>query len=848
MTNKTRMLFKLNLQPEQDRMLKYLLLAFLLSVLVLIVLWKLVIAPINKNQVDEGIQALLENQQIGVSQFIESVNSTLTSHVFDERVQQIVSENRNAEKSQWDTVVFELQKKISESIPNTQSVRFYQIRQAQKEKESGGNIGFVELDMINRAELNETVFPEVSVGKDSNDWKMHWAIPVFEARTLKDEQRLPQSVLYVSTTLTGLEASVASFKERAGQLQIVQTIGRQRVLKFFSKGNTDSSTPFVKKIPNSHWQMVFTPSKKFAAQAAYIPIWFYAIAAILFTGSGWFARKMAIQKNQQAAALYKTLDMGLGKKTEIEADQEKSGEDDSNQTQQDTETFDDPLYLSDEEFTVEEGDMDLIAGMSKTKEHGSEVKGSLSGSVLKSTGTGLLVPRHIFRAYDIRGIAMEEITPEIAEAVGRAVATETLEQGENTLLIGHDVRTHSPSLCEHLKVGVLSTGCDVIFMGVIPTPLLNFATVFSDKTSSGIIVTASHNPKDYNGFKIAINEQTLVGSDIERLRDRIEQGAFAQSETEGSVVEEDFSEDYIDTIAADIAINSGYKIVVDAANGTSSEIAPTLFKELGCEVVPLFCEFDGEFPNHDPDPSVEANLQSLIDKVQESEASLGFAFDGDADRLMVVTGSGKVIWPDQLLMLFAKDVVSRNPGCDVIFDVKSTRMLNQIISSYGGRPVMWKTGHSHIKAKMRETNALLAGEFSGHIFFKERWFGFDDGMYAACRLLEILSLRDQSLDELLESIPESFATPEIKVVVDEEDKFQFVDQLSVTGDFSPGEKTIIDGLRVDFAKGWGLVRASNTSAALTLRFEADSEGGLDQLKTLFKRELKKLDESLVLDF
>jgi phosphomannomutase/phosphoglucomutase len=837
MNNKTRSLFKLNLQPEQDRILKYIVLAVLLSILALVGVWKLAVIPINKTQVDDGIKRVLEDKKNAVNQYVESIFIELTSYTFEQQVQELVTEKITLGGEAWGESAFTLQKMISESLAHSQAVRFYQIRQAQKEKEAGGAIGFVELDMINRAELNETVFPEVSVQKDSSGWQIHWAVPVYKTGTQKDATRKALAVLYASTSLAGLEESIAPQNDNLGQLQLTQSIGRQRVLKFLTMGDTDRTTPHVQRIPNSHWQVVFTPSKKFISQQATIPFWYLGLGLILIATSVWFARKLAIQKNQQNAALYKTLDMSLLTKSKKETDKEE-----------DSETYDDPLYLSDQEFAVAEEDVALIGGTSREKEHGSEVQGSLPASELRSTATGMNVPEHIFRAYDVRGIVMDELSPEIAESVGRAVATEVLEQGENALLIGHDVRTHSPLLYEHLKNGVLSTGCDVIYMGTVPTPLLNFATVFSDRTSSGIIITASHNPKNYNGFKIVINEQTLVGSDITRLKERIEQGALAHSDTQGSIVEETFHEDYIDTVASDIAINSGYKVVVDAANGAGGQIAPALFTELGCEVVPLYCDFDGEFPNHDPDPSVEKNLEDLIAKVKESDANLGFAFDGDADRVMVVTGSGKVIWPDQLLMIFARDVVSRNPGCDVIFDVKSTRLLNQIISSYGGRPVMWKTGHSHIKSKMRETGALLAGEYSGHIFFKERWFGFDDGMYAASRLLEILSLRDQSLDELLDSIPHAFATPEIKVAVAEEDKFQFVDQLSVTGDFSPGEKTIIDGLRVDFAKGWGLVRASNTSPALTLRFEADSEGGLDQLKSLFRRELKKIDESLVLDF
>jgi phosphomannomutase/phosphoglucomutase len=403
-------------------------------------------------------------------------------------------------------------------------------------------------------------------------------------------------------------------------------------------------------------------------------------------------------------------------------------------------------------------------------------------------------------------------------------------------------------LYESLTKGILSTGCNVINIGIVPTPLMNFAATAFHETSSGVVITASHNPKEYNGFKITLKEKTLTRQDIQKLYQSIIDKDFIVADKKGQLVDESFNDDYVDTISADIAIDSNLHIVIDAANGASSELAPILFTELGCKTTPLHCEFDGEFPNHDPDPSIEANLQQLISTVQNESADIGIALDGDGDRLVVVTSSGKIIWPDQLLMIFARDVVSRNPGCDVIFDIKSTRRLNQVISSYGGRPIMCKTGHSNIKAKMRETNALLAGEFSGHIFFKERWFGFDDGLYAAARLMEIMSLRDQSLDSMIEAMPELFISPEIKVLVSDDDKFALIDNIIDNGDFGSGEKTLIDGLRVDFDTSWGLVRASNTGPAITLRFEADNTAELIKVQSLFRREINKIAPQLILDF
>jgi phosphomannomutase/phosphoglucomutase len=345
---------------------------------------------------------------------------------------------------------------------------------------------------------------------------------------------------------------------------------------------------------------------------------------------------------------------------------------------------------------------------------------------------------------------------------------------------------------------------------------------------------------------MVINGTTLASEQVQRIRERIENNDFVSGSGEYSA--RDITSNYINHVTDDIVLAASYKIVVDCGNGIAGKIVPALLEELGCDIVPLYCDVDGSFPNHAPDPSVMANLDSLIEKVQSENADLGLAFDGDGDRLGVVTATGHVILPDMLLMLFAKDIVSRNPGADVVFDVKSTRRLNALISSHGGRPVMWKSGHSHIKNKMVETGALLGGELSGHIFFKERWFGFDDGMYSAARLLEIMSIRDQDLDSIFNSFPPAASTPEILLPVPEERKFSIIARLTEQGEWGNGKVTTIDGVRVDFAKGWGLVRASNTSAALTLRFEADDSESLATVQNVFRQQLQAVDKTLSLPF
>jgi len=456
------------------------------------------------------------------------------------------------------------------------------------------------------------------------------------------------------------------------------------------------------------------------------------------------------------------------------------------------------------------------------------------------------VPQSIFRAYDIRGIVNETLNEGIVELLGKSIASEAISLGQKALCVGYDGRLSSVAYCEALTRGIISTGLDAIIIGQVPTPVLYFSTHHFE-TGSGVMITGSHNPSNYNGFKMMIDGNTLSGDDIQKLYNRIILQDF--SEGQGVRTEESVDRIYQDTILNDIAVAAPLKVVLDAGNGVAGGIAPELIEELGCEVIPLFCEVDGNFPNHHPDPGKPENLQDLIAAVKEHDADIGLAFDGDGDRLGVVTNEGKIIWPDRLLMLFAKDVVSRNPGADIIFDVKCSRRINGLITSYGGRPIMWKTGHSLIKAKMKETGALLAGEMSGHVFFKERWYGFDDGLYSAARLLEILGIEDKTSDEVFACFPEDISTPEINITVTDESKFEIVEKLCGRKDqFEGGNVSTIDGLRVDYPNGWGLCRASNTTPVLVLRFEADDELALEEIKAKFVTQLKSIDSSLACDF
>ncbi len=459
--------------------------------------------------------------------------------------------------------------------------------------------------------------------------------------------------------------------------------------------------------------------------------------------------------------------------------------------------------------------------------------------------TKLTVPAEIFRAYDIRGVVGKTLSVEVVRAIGRAIGSEAFDRGEQKVAVARDGRSSGPELLEALKQGLMESGRDVIDIGAVPTPLLYFATNYLS-TRSGVMLTGSHNPAEYNGLKIVIAGETMSGEDIQRLRERIEKGNLLSGR--GSQEAINIVDDYLAQITSDVALAQPLKVVIDCGNGIPGMIAPVLMQALGCEVVPLYCEVDGTFPNHHPDPSKPENLKDLIAAVKKHGADVGLAFDGDGDRLGVVDSDGKIIWADRQLMLYAMDVLSRHPGTDIIYDVKCSRHLARVVSGHGGRPLMWRTGHSLIKAKMRETGALLAGECSGHFFFKERWYGFDDGLYAAARLLEILAADFRKSADVFKALPEGFSTPELNVEMADNKKFSYIDRVAKQGQFGGGELTTIDGVRVDFADGWGLVRASNTTPSLVIRFEADTETALKRIQELFRAQLTAVDPAIKLPF
>ncbi|MEO7742347.1 MAG: phosphomannomutase/phosphoglucomutase [Usitatibacter sp.] len=447
------------------------------------------------------------------------------------------------------------------------------------------------------------------------------------------------------------------------------------------------------------------------------------------------------------------------------------------------------------------------------------------------------IAAEIFKAYDIRGIVDKTLTEEGCELIGRALATTAKARGVSKFVVGRDGRLSGPRLSKALARGLTAGGIDVIDIGVVATPMVYFAT-FLFETGSGVMVTGSHNPPEYNGLKMMLAGDTLAAETIQDLRRVVESGKFVAPAKAGAQSQADVSGPYLDRITSGVKLERPMTIAVDCGNGSPGAFAPKLFRRLGCEVIELFCEVDGNFPNHHPDPSKPENLKDLISALARTDAEVGFAFDGDGDRLGVVTKTGTIIYPDRQLMLFAEEVLSRNAGAEIIFDVKCTRNLYPWIRKHGGRPLLWKTGHSLMKQKLRETGAPLAGEMSGHIFFKDRWYGFDDGLYSGARMLELLS-RVPDGSKLLESLPDSISTPELNMALEHEgDNHKLIEKLQQSAKFEGAtEVNTIDGLRVEYPDGFGLMRASNTTPVLVLRFEGDSDAALARIQNDFKRVL-----------
>jgi phosphomannomutase/phosphoglucomutase len=458
----------------------------------------------------------------------------------------------------------------------------------------------------------------------------------------------------------------------------------------------------------------------------------------------------------------------------------------------------------------------------------------MSVTTPSAVGASNLPAPEIFKAYDIRGIVGKTLTPAVVEQIGRAFGSAARERGQQRVVVGRDGRLSGPELVAALARGLNSAGCDVIDIGCVPTPVVYFAT-FHLKTGTGIAVTGSHNPPDYNGLKMVIAGETLSGESIQQLRQRIVEGRYTNGS--GKTTQQEVRSAYLDRIVADVKLARPLRIAIDCGNGVAGATAPELLKRLDCEVTELYCEVDGTFPNHHPDPSHPENLVDLIATVKEKRLDLGLAFDGDGDRLGVISPDGEIIWADRQMMLYARDVLARHPGGKIIYDVKCSRTLETEIRRAGGEPIMWRTGHSLIKAKLKESGALLAGEMSGHIFFKERWYGFDDGVYSAARLLELIARDPRPVAEIFRALPNTVNTPELQLKLAEGEHYALIKELVARAHFPDARVSTIDGLRADFPDGFGLVRASNTTPVLVFRFEGDDHAALERIQCRFRELL-----------
>ncbi len=739
---------------------------------------------------------------------------------------------------------------------NVFDAHLYRRDRASPRPDRAGPVTFAALDMLQRAENGETPAPEAY--RIEGQWLLYSAIALQSA-----PNQPTQGTLLVVSPLDRLLATLPTLPADAGQMRLNQQFNKgpaQLLAQRGAGGLEEQALDLPSSNPN--WVLRFLPSSQ--ASAAILPP-LVLIGALLAALSGLLIALQLTLSGQQRRLREDVLRMGqalqelskgraikmptlslpaldalakslarlplraatpdAGKApapASVAAPQSKPSE------------YVDPMFQTTDILDIDilDEDQDWMGLDTKERE-----------SVMSPKAPQL--PASIFRAYDIRGVVGDSLTTETAYWVGRAVGSESLARGEPNVSVGRDGRLSGPELVEHLIQGLVDSGCSVSDVGMVPTPVLYYAAnVLAGK--SGVMLTGSHNPPDYNGFKIVIAGDTLANEQIQALRRRIETNDLAEGI--GQAEQVDVLESYFKRIGEDIALAKPMRVVVDCGNGVAGVIAPQLIEALGCKVIPLFCEVDGNFPNHHPDPGKLENLEDLIAKVKSENADLGLAFDGDGDRVGVVTNTGTVVYPDRLLMLFAKDVVSRNPGADIIFDVKCTRRLTPLISGYGGRPVMWKTGHSLIKKKMKETGALLAGEMSGHIFFKERWYGFDDGIYSAARLLEILSQDKRTAEQVFAAFPNDLSTPEINITVTEESKFAIIEALQRDAQWGEASVATLDGLRVDYPKGWGLVRASNTTPVLVLRFEAESEEELKRIQDVFRAQLYTVAPDLKLPF
>lgn len=708
-------------------------------------------------------------------------------------------------------------------------------------------LGFALHDMATRLAAGQAVRPEISF-YESGDIKEQ---VVTHGRLLKNDIGEPAAIFLIGFPFKPVADSLRNFAPDAGKIELVQKIGTERA-SILQSGEGQEMGALTASTSNPGWELRFLPSDALGKSGieATIILGLSIFAVISIAGLlAWilmsvrreigedihaidrFCDNFFRQGNRQKPKLHLKDFGGLLDSLDEYGKELRAGRGAA-------------VTLSDSLGDISlAGDIHQLGEAPAPKSAAPMKKTAVAAN--KNASASPAIDPAIFRAYDVRGVVGEGLTKAVAQGLGRAIGSETMARGDNTVVVGRDGRLSGPEMAGALIEGLRASGVDVIDVGMVPTPVLYFAAK-TIANGSGVMVTGSHNPANYNGFKIMVAGDTLAGDEIQALRTRMEKLDFTSGM--GGLRQENITQAYINRVSEDIALARPLTVVVDAGNGVAGAIGPRALEELGCTVIPLFCDVDGNFPNHHPDPSKPENLEDLMASVAANNADIGIAFDGDGDRIGVVTAAGNNIFADRLMMLYAKHVLMTNPGADIIFDVKCSRDLPALITRLGGRPIMSKTGHSFIKSKLKETGAALAGEMSGHIFFNDRWLGFDDAIYSAARLLEILSLENGDSDDMFNEFPENPSTPEINIPVSDDSKFGVMEALKYSADFPDANVITLDGLRVEFPDSWGLVRASNTTPCLVARFEGKTPEELAAVQAKFRALLQGVDENLNIPF
>lgn len=743
----------------------------------------------------------------------------------------------------------------AQSFPSVLRLRFLLPGGYELDDQASPPLSFASLDLLRRAEESSgPVSAEVHLFGAPGEH-------IVQIRSVRNKGAELTGLIHISLEVSLLGQTLASLPIGEGYLELRQAVGSRTVALGTAGRAPGVGEPTVVSVPDTRWNVAYWSGTAVAAPAAQTGVSATGLmlgGALLIVAAGggaWFYRRR-VQAAPMApsapgiiyAGAVKAIMDGAhpgmeqliphlprtGRKGPIGPVSEGMAGDDIT------------MMIKKEQMQSQDGEfVDITGAAPATSEPKPAVAPKQPAPTKSASGTS--VSAGIFRAYDIRGVVGKTLTPEVVQWIGQSIGSEAAARGVPALALGRDGRKSSPELSAAMSKGLQAAGRDVIDVGMVPTPLLYFATHHLE-LGSGVMVTGSHNGPEYNGVKIVLAGETLSEEGIQGIYQRIRENNL-ESGT-GSMQSADIVADYIRRVSDDIpvALGGAFKLVVDCGNGVAGGVAPQLLQALGHDVIELYCDVDGGFPNHHPDPSQPENLQALIARVHEAQADLGLAFDGDGDRLGVVDGEGNIIWPDRQLMLLAQDVLSRNPGAPVIFDVKCSRHLRDVIKSSGGEPLMWRTGHSLIKSKMKEVDAPLAGEMSGHIFFKERWYGFDDALYTAARLLEVLMKTKKKPAEVFKELPQSVCTPELRVEMAEEAHKSFMGRLKEKMSFEGAEVYEVDGFRIEFPDGWGLIRPSNTSPVLVLRFEADSAEALDRIQGLFRGLLHSVNPDLKLPF